>query len=87
METKNINAENVNNVSISKSTKAMITCMAQLGDVYGNVYAIVDDVFGVDADDRYKSFIDTYIAFEEQLKHILVDIIEVNSSESDFKEI
>lgn len=87
MKTENIYEENAKNVRISEETRALITCMARMNDVFGIVYDIVSEMYGRDLDKVYPSFSETYVALDKELRHILSDVIDVKTSDSGFKEI
>lgn len=79
--------ENVANIHISDTTKALILLRARLTDIYSNI----DDIISTDKDVNYSSLFEEFESLHMKLDEKVVKIIntrtEVVSLTSNYKEI
>ncbi len=74
-------ADNVANIQLSDSTKALLLCRAQLSDIYETVGNIVLSRYNTDLSD---SFQDAHIKLDNELVAIISTFIEVTSLQSEY---
>lgn len=81
-------ANNVANIQISDSTKALMLCRARLSDIHGNVSDVVESQYSrEDHEDIFNDFNKALLELDNELVKIMSMFIEVTSLQSDYKEM
>lgn len=78
---------NVNNITISDTTRRIIGGIAAAGDIYGFAADYADEQYSKDIDDIISGFTDAWLSYNKKLEELLAEVITGTLSGSRFKEM
>lgn len=78
---------NVNNITISDTTRRIIGGIAAAGDIYGFATDYADELYSKDIDDIISGFTDAWLSYNEKLEELLTEVITGTLFDSNFKEM